>query len=312
MKSKSEQLTLHIAALKEAIRRKYRMFKDGIVETEKTLEKQYKPIIQELRKTTNPNIKMEQETVKEEPMDYDSVYSEDDFTPIGTSTPRGKPGQIEDIISTPAGLETASQYVKQYFNHPLTQEYMEDLMKDAGGKSRKIDHDYGPRFEDATLMIGDKQLEFDEEGAIIIDGVKYNPTKGLYELLFKRVPDRKEYSKEDLKVYKSILIATNAHKKGYKFHNQIHRTKNTKYTNILKTLFPVKSGRGLVWKSVKSHDLVHWDNPNELVSRLKLLVTSAESGHTSHSNEIINIIEELRESGYIKGAGNSRFKSLLQ
>ena len=57
---------------------------------------------------------------------------------------------------------------------------------------------------------------------------------------------------------------------------------------------------------------MHWDDPNELVDRLKLLAASAESGNTSHSNEILNIVEELREAGYIKGAGNSRFKSLLQ
>ncbi|XP_066585314.1 uncharacterized protein [Prorops nasuta] len=46
-------------------------------------------------------------------------------------------------------------------------------------------------------------------------------------------------------------------------------------------------------------DYVYWNNPNELVNRLKLLIASKNAGHTNHDNEIISIIEELREDGII-------------
>ena len=46
-------------------------------------------------------------------------------------------------------------------------------------------------------------------------------------------------------------------------------------------------------------DYVHWDDPNELVDRLRLLAASHQAGHNAHENEILSIIEELREAGLI-------------
>lgn len=43
----------------------------------------------------------------------------------------------------------------------------------------------------------------------------------------------------------------------------------------------------------------YWNNVNELVARLRLLVSSKSSGHTGHDNEILSIIEELREADII-------------
>lgn len=42
-------------------------------------------------------------------------------------------------------------------------------------------------------------------------------------------------------------------------------------------------------------DYVHWDDPNELVDRLRLILASQAAGNNSHTNEINSIIEELRE-----------------
>ena len=314
----NEHLTLRIAELKEAVRRKFRQFKDGNVENERLLERQYSPIIRELKRV-EPKTEFKSEPVsvkneeEEEPMDesgnYDN-YIGPSFRPENVSTPN----RLYEAVSSPSDLQTASQYVEEQFENPLTQKYMKILLQDAGGNSRIIDHEYGPRYdsEGNTLMVGDKVLEFDSDGAIRINETKYQPSEGLYELLFKRLPNDEMYTKDDLQAYKNILNATNAHKKGYNFHSQIRRDNSLKYRHIIKDLFPAKQGRGMAWKSAKTRDLVHWNNPNELVGRLKLLISSTDSGNNSHGNEILNIAEELREAGYIKGAGNSRFKSLLQ
>jgi hypothetical protein len=321
MERENKHLTLQIAKLKEAVRHKFRQFKDGSVESEKRLERQYKPIIKELKmvvpKPEDVSIKQE-EVSNEEPMDYES--DDDDyigrrsFKPESVSTPRAETSQLQEVLSSPSGFQTASTYIAEQFDNPLTRQYMTQFIQDAGGKQRTIDHDYGPRYDESgkTLMIGDKAVEFDTDGTIVINNTRFRPSEGLYELLFKRLPNSDVYTADDLNVYKSILIATNAHKKGYDFYNQIRRDKSLKYRHVIRDLFPVKQGKGMMWKSTKSRDLVHWDDPNELVDRLKLLVASAETGNTSHSNEILNIVEELREAGYIKGAGNSRFKSLSQ
>lgn len=49
-----------------------------------------------------------------------------------------------------------------------------------------------------------------------------------------------------------------------------------------------------------SNMLKYWDDPNELVERLRLLVSSASAGHTGHSNEMLAIVEELREANIVK------------
>ncbi|XP_011869582.1 PREDICTED: uncharacterized protein LOC105562976 [Vollenhovia emeryi] len=46
-------------------------------------------------------------------------------------------------------------------------------------------------------------------------------------------------------------------------------------------------------------DYVHWDDPNELVDRLRLLDASRRASHNAHDNEMLSIIEELREAGFI-------------
>ncbi|CAG9129422.1 unnamed protein product [Plutella xylostella] len=55
------------------------------------------------------------------------------------------------------------------------------------------------------------------------------------------------------------------------------------------------------FKSYRSNtDLVYWDDPNELIERLQLLIASKDAGNTNHDNEILSIIEELKEAGIIK------------
>jgi hypothetical protein len=53
-------------------------------------------------------------------------------------------------------------------------------------------------------------------------------------------------------------------------------------------------------------DYRYWDNADELVDRLRLLVMSKRAGHTSHSNEIHAIIDELREANIIYGRVSSQ------
>ena len=46
-------------------------------------------------------------------------------------------------------------------------------------------------------------------------------------------------------------------------------------------------------------DYVHWDNPNALCDRLRVLVADREHGFTGHDREIKLIIKELRAAKII-------------
>jgi hypothetical protein len=47
-------------------------------------------------------------------------------------------------------------------------------------------------------------------------------------------------------------------------------------------------------------DYIYWDDPNELVDRLRLLMASKQVGNNNHQNEIMSIIEELKEADIIE------------
>jgi hypothetical protein len=340
MSRKNKQLVLNrISKLKNSIRHKYNSFKQGTLESERIIEKQYKPLITQLR-NIKPEIK---EEFKQEPYfnpivfsspnktvtDADTIYEtslqpknlfmqQSFVAPLQNEETFGdseeEAADVSSVLGTSEGIETASQYVKENFTNPLTSKFMLKLMRDVGGSKRVIDNTFGPRFEGNTLMIGDQPLQFNEDGSIAIANTTYKPTPGLYELIFKRLPNEEIYNTEDLSSYRDLILKTNAHKKSYKFINRINRDNSLKYRYVISKLFPKQlyGGRGLYSKVVSAPDLVYWDNPNELVERLKLLVASTEAGNTSHKNEIMNIIQELRESGYIKGRVKGSFKSLLQ
>lgn len=330
-KSKDSSLKRRIIHLQNAIRRKYRAFKLGNTYNEQLLEKQYKPILSELRKQTEYEVKTEpkdepmevpKEESMEEPMNQ-SEEEEESVKPVYTSTPKG-PQFINDtevyesplpsvsqLIQSPSELHEASQYVKRSFDAPLTQRFMLKFLKNEAGVKNKIDNIFGPRYESDRLMIGNKPLTFTEEGNIRVNDIEYRGTEGLYELVFKRQPDETLYTPEDLLAYKDLLIKSNAHKKGYLPNNHINRPPTSiKYKVIIANLFPkTLYGKGL--KDVGSRDISYWDDPNELVDRLKILVGSTEVGNNNHKNEIQNIIEELKEAKLISGAGNSRYKSFI-
>lgn len=347
-----KQLGDKITQLRDIIKRKYKRFKQGNLDTEKMLEKSYKPLITELRKNSDKK-KSPLEIKKEEPTNEDTMEDELNsrttdtdqsvFDPTVFSSPQSKTLRVppsEDVfessndedrfqhdmtsvLASEHGMASASQYIARQFTNPITKHYMEKLMKDLGGKNQKIDHTYGPRYDGDILMIGDKALKFDDDGSIRIDDVTYGHTKGLYELIFKRIPDDELYNDQDLEAYKDILKKTNAHKRGYNYQGNINRNASIKYKTVIAKLFPkaLYSGKGrvrnkrppsLMKSFTDNREIVYWNDANELCDRLRLLVVSAETGNNSHTNEIISIIEELKEANIISGEGNAKFLSLVQ
>lgn len=169
--------------------------------------------------------------------------------------------------------------------------------------------------EKVNILVSDNPLTSVKKHSIIINDMQYNLTPGLRELLLRKTPDLTLVSAKDQLVYKDILCITNAHKRYYNPNGQIKGDKSIKYREIIKPLFldtsnnanatgveENKTGSGLptLKKYKKNTDLVYWDDPNELIERLKLLIASRDAGNSNHDNEIISIIEELKEASVIK------------
>ncbi|WP_185964914.1 hypothetical protein, partial [Klebsiella pneumoniae] len=146
--------------LRNAIKRKYKMFKDGTVETDIMLEKQYKPIIQELRKTAKPTVTPKEEPKeqpKEEASDYESSEGEETerFSPNVHSSPKTprfveadvvaetSDPELSSVLAT-ADPETVSHYVNEAFESPLTRQYIRSMIK---GPKYLLDTIYGPWYD---------------------------------------------------------------------------------------------------------------------------------------------------------------------
>lgn len=170
-------------------------------------------------------------------------------------------------------------------------EYLEWQMNNHRGS----DHTYGLKVSPEGFMLGDEIIFLNNDNIQLPDGSEYKATRGLLELLIKKQPDLTVVDEADMLSYKALLLKTNAHLQNYQAGGKINSTKGVKYVNIIRQLFPPKRGTAKTGGS----NYIYWNNPNELVERLKLLVASKHAGHNNHDNEIISIIEELKESQYI-------------
>ncbi|KYN02981.1 hypothetical protein ALC62_06186 [Cyphomyrmex costatus] len=357
-----ERIAKQIAKTSDSIRKKHRALKTGKINEDIALEKHFKPVVEPLKQiientaageksqpikkevnvTKYKNTKKKEnlkkmlqltpskQRTKESNVTLDSSnYASSE--PRKLSYERSHVPAVEDVYETPnEPLETLvkqSLQTRQFHEElniqlgPLGQKYVNMLL--GGDREKAIDRVYGVYLNENGTMLGDKRFDIDTNDFVIIDGVKYKGTPGLYELIFKRIPDDAIYTENDKLAYKSILLATNAHRRSHNADNPILGNKGYKYKNIIT---PVVSGkrqvgtgipcaRNLNDKSGKrvgegviplemtlndnKIDYVHWDDPNELVDRLRLLEASRQAAHNAHDNEILSIIEKLRETGLI-------------
>lgn len=115
-------------------------------------------------------------------------------------------------------------------------------------------------------------------------------------------PDEAKIHPDDVKNYQNIIRDSNAHKKYFKSTEDIRI--DDSYNKKLKYLGDVVQGSGILPKYMiakrKSHsEYTYWDDPNELVDRLRLLIAERRAGNNNHDNEIQSILEELREAEII-------------
>lgn len=161
----------------------------------------------------------------------------------------------------------------------------------------KHDNKYGINLKRGKYFIGKAEIQFNYDRILVRNEV-FQLTNGLLNLLILKSPEI--FKKTDLNAYKRILILSelsipSINKKSY----------SKKFKNMIYPMFKEKEGRSLQTDYMEvirsgTTDYKYWDDANELVDRLRLLIASQTAGHTGHNNEIIAIIEELREARIIQ------------
>ncbi|XP_011684288.1 PREDICTED: uncharacterized protein LOC105447781 [Wasmannia auropunctata] len=161
-------------------------------------------------------------------------------------------------------------------------------------RKREIDHSNGIYFgDDGRLMLGDKQFDLEKDDAILVDNVRYRGTRGLYELIFMKKPDRQFITLPDNMTYKSIIMATNLYNRAYKEGERIRGNRGTKYTEFIKPLISEhlkrRKGLGLPVAMTFIKNFLNHQIPEEQVGFVK------DKGTREQILNVRQIIEKSRE-----------------
>ena len=310
-----EKLIEKINMLSDSIRKKNRALKSDISERDAFLESTFKPVVgplQEISKKLNTSdIKAAElmplvKTKLDEIESQDSTYSDNNMSadeeeeeeemraPLEEQGEGLTEEEEETLKSHPSRLTLLSQDIG--YKGDLTKKYVLKLLHSTLPKRNY--HVYGARLTDDGLMVGDSNIRIDNSDNVSVKNRTFKGTEGLFELLFTKDP--KNYTRKDLDTFKTICKLTNAHKRGYSSNSPIYRNRSIKYKNIIKKIFPISTtGKGMMMKNVYDTNVIYYNNVNKLVNRLQLLYEAKDAGHTGVDNEIIALVEELRERGYI-------------
>ncbi|KYN28194.1 hypothetical protein ALC57_02394 [Trachymyrmex cornetzi] len=324
-----EKVAKDIAKTSDSIRKKYRALKTGKIDEDIALERHFKPIVDPLKQIVENTADS-----SKDPIMTETIFSGEDEepklkrkrpsalydNPIQASTP--VKSMLNRSKTVPSALNKMSEIIQPHeLSHdhvPSVEEIFEVTDEPLVTSIRhllqtseavNIDVVYGVYFNDEGTMLGDKRITLHKNDDIIIDGKRYDGTAGLYELIFMKFPNESICTDDDVHTYRSILLTTNAHRRGHSPSNQVMGSKGYKYKNIIAPLvLDKKVGTGInkradlprtMTLNDNKIDYIHWDDPNEIVDRLRLLEASRQAGHNGHDNEILSIIQELREAGLI-------------
>ena len=203
---------------------------------------------------------------------------------------------------------------------PIARKYIQSNLGRATTKA-------GLYSEDDNLKIGYRPVKIENDD-IIIDDTPFKGTVGLWELITsKDIPDKTEYSAEDLAGYITIMHITKA---TYDKNNK-RVGGNDKMNKLIKPLVKAlekdKSGNKLITEINKHFGFeeeyedaptkgtglpkILPSDPNALIDRFDLLFSSQKAGHTGVRNEIVSILDELKRQGVLKTNEYKKLNSLI-
>ncbi len=314
----NKKLKRDILKLSDIVRKKYMALKLNKKQNDEVVKDFLKPLsnpIHDIAIKTNAIA----HNINKNPMKMESKVEceekkeENDFQPdveVDSNSAYSNDNDDDDILFDNTNNDYISPVAYQNYLQdygPMTREYIDNYLND---HNKEFDHSYGVNHDEVLnkWLIGNSVINFhSNNNDFKLNDLEYTGTRGLYELMFKTVP--KDYTKEDAEQYRKIILSTNLHKRNFDENSQIRGSTSLKYKKIIKPLLTnqntftgaaYKSEQTLIQYNSKPVEYRYWNDINELINRLRLLVASKQAGNTSLDNEISSVEEELREEGIIE------------
>ena len=199
-----------------------------------------------------------------------------------------------------------------------------------------IDKSFGLDVKNKRFQIGDKPITIKDDN-IIIEGVEYEGTRGLWELIMSNEP--RNFTEEDFTNYGELLIQTNTiYQNNNPNQNRAKSSGGYKWNNLIKPIWEeVKKRKRLKtieeetdeedeYKEFEEETIEEYEippkigtglkilpsDPNALIERFDLLFSSKKARHTGVRNEIVSILDELKRQGVLKTNEYKKLNSLIK
>lgn len=315
----------------DSVRKKFNSLKRRNVENQLTLEKIYEPITKPLKvissaaevkshnqvPTQTQKLTQSRDIVRASTSAFKATSEtsdEDSGKSVSQTYFMETPPRSLSLMSTP-GSESSGEKKSD-----VIKKHLESLKSG----DPKYDTVYGVRLDPHTgkLRMGDTEIRFLSGNITLWRGNKkvgtYEGSPKLYDVIFMKYPPMLRsdgeldlIGDEDFQKYGEILKNTKAPYKNYDIKQDLNKTKWKKFNQIIKPLISstvmTRSRTGLGFShmplqklyNTKGVDYVYWNKPKELVDRLRLLYSSKMAGNSGVNNEILSLLEELREEGLI-------------
>lgn len=310
----------------DAVRKKFNYIKNRHVENKVALEKIYEPLtkplknISEATQDTNRKFHATQQYLAIPPKKFTTSSASTIETPkfevdqAVTVSPRLIETPPSSITTTPSSPSMSSSGVEKL--PYIVSNYIEGMR--AGEPAYDTKYGMHVDINSGKLAMGNAEVRFHGKNITFLRNNKklgmYKGNPQLYDLLFLKLPpalssDGNGFSDENKKIFAEILNITNAAYKNYDVTSGFNQSKTKKYIEVIKPLLHRRmttrsmKGSGIIPNKKiytgENVDYIYWNKPKELIDRLKLLWSSKMAGHSGHENEILSIIDELREEGII-------------
>lgn len=298
-----------LVAVTDAVRKKFNSLKSGRIEKRLELEKKYEPITKPLKTfatvATTPPINA---VKKEELIKTESEFSPFDYTD-NVVDDKDEMNNTDDMFSI--SNVGANDSAVSHKDLQVQQSFANHLKNLAEGK-QTYDTIFGIRIDPDknTLKMGNYEVDLEGEELIFSrhgsEAKRFTMDEKLLKLIFKKKIQGDPPRPHDLTTYREILLLTESPFRNYNAAEGLEFKNWKKFEKIISPLISEhKVGRSLMkiptskTFTTVSPNFVYWNKPKELVDRLRLLWSSKQAGHGGLDNEIISLIEELREEGII-------------
>ena len=168
----------------------------------------------------------------------------------------------------------------------------------------------GVRKEGDHHYIGNEHVIITEDDDIVIkeSGDRFLGTKGLWELITSKNPEKDSYNEYDHRNYERLMIKTNALHRQNDPNNPLPKSNKSDKWRFL--LSPIWHNRGEYYEGKGT--IIMPSDPNALLERLDLLFASQKAGQRGVGNELVSICDELKRQGVLDTEAYKKLNSIIK